>query len=674
MVLDFSQNGISVIFEITDKKKVALKNFAYEGVCCCEEKPIKWRPALELHISGGNQDDHHGAKHTGTSGFFSLCYEEHKYYENEYGNKLELSLCDDKLRTIINYQFYKDLSLVRTWTTVENILSEDVGLEYVSSFAYTGLSEDSPRVRIPHSSWKREANWKDYSIEELGLDRNCDFSMNRITASNTGMWSCKEYLPMGAYYDEKSTLMWQIESNGSWQWEIGDIADMLYLRLSGPTEQENQWHKELKPGEVFESVKTALSFGADFDSALETMTKYRRILFQNSETNKKMPIIFNDYMHCLWADPTTEKMLPVIDKAAEVGAEYYCMDAGWYADGTWWETVGEWLPQEKRFPKGINEVFDHIRSKRMVPGIWLELEVMGIGCPLAEKFEDECFFMRHGRRVIDHGRYQLDFRNKKVRDYTTSIVDRVVQEYGVGYIKSDYNIEGGVGTEVNADSFGDGLLENNRAYLEWIDEIRAKYPDLVLEGCSSGGLRMDYAHLEKHHLLSVSDQIDWRHTANIAAAIPTAVLPEQALIWTYPRKENSENAVVFNMVNAMLQRMNLSGEITALDERQFALVKEGVECYKRIRNDIANFVPFYPMEIPKYGDGWLCLGMKTNERRMLAVWRMDSKENELEIPLDFEVEDVKIFYPSSADCAVSKIHGGIKVSLPGTYTAVILEV
>ena len=57
--------------------------------------------------------------------------------------------------------------------------------------------------------------------------------------------------------------------------------------------------------------------------------------------------------------------------------------------------------------------------------------------------------MRHGKRIIDHGRYQLDFRNKKVRDFATSIIDRVVGEYGVGYIKMDYNIEAGKGTEVN---------------------------------------------------------------------------------------------------------------------------------------------------------------------------------------------------------------------------------
>ncbi len=672
MILDFTQNGLSVVFEIDENKKVALKSFSSENNVFETERSLKWRPALELQISGENQNDHHGAKYTGTSGFFSLLYDDHKYYENEYGNKLELSLCDDQVRAVINYQFYKDIPACRTWTEVYNISSNDVGLEYVSSFAYTGLSTDNPRIAIPHSTWTREANWKDYSLEDLGLEAERGFAMKRVMASNTGMWSCKEYLPMAAFYDEKSTLLWQIESNGSWHWEISDIDNMLYLRLSGPTERENQWYKNLKPGECFKTVNVSLTVGSNFDSALEAMTNYRRIIFKDSDKNKEMHVIFNDYMHCLWADPTTEKMIPVIDKAAEAGADYYCMDAGWYADGTWWETVGEWRPQKKRFPNGITEVFDYIRSKGMVPGIWLELEVMGIGCQIADYFEDECFFMRHGKRVIDHGRYQLDFRNKKVREYTTSIVDRVVNEYGVGYIKTDYNIEGGVGTEVNSNSFGDGLLENNRAYLKWIDEIREKYPDLILEGCSSGGLRMDYAHLEKHHLLSVSDQENWKNTANIAAAIPTALLPEQSLVWSYPRKEDDENAVAFNMINSMLQRMNLSGEITGLNDKQFALVKEGVECYKKIRGDIKEFIPFYPLGIPQYGDGWLCLGMKSKKRKLLAVWRMDSNDDKLEIPLKFDKES-KILYPSESKCEIGKKDKVLTVCLPDKYSAVIIE-
>ena len=88
------------------------------------------------------------------------------------------------------------------------------------------------------------------------------------------------------------------------------------------------------------------------------------------------------------------------DAAAAVGCEYFCIDCGWYADGVWWDWVGEWLPSKRRFPRGISEPLDYIRSKGMIPGLWLEIEVMGVCCPLADKLPDDWFFMRHGKRVI----------------------------------------------------------------------------------------------------------------------------------------------------------------------------------------------------------------------------------------------------------------------------------
>ncbi|WP_330396586.1 alpha-galactosidase [Blautia pseudococcoides] len=114
---------------------------------------------------------------------------------------------------------------------------------------------------------------------------------------------------------------------------------------------------------------------------------------------------------------------------------------------------------------------------------------------------------KRAKRVYDRSRYQLDFRNPQVRAHATEVIDRVVNEYGVGYIKMDYNIEPGIGTEVDADSYGDGLLGHNRAYLEWLDGIFEKYPDLIIENCSSGGLRMDYAMLSRYRRMRSADFI-----------------------------------------------------------------------------------------------------------------------------------------------------------------------
>lgn len=681
MILDFSQNGLNMIFEITEENTVILKHFGNYPDPMVEKKP-RWCNICDIHVMGGNPDDHHGFKHTGSSSTDTLKYVSHNYYENDLGNKLEFNLADDRMEVICHYQFYTGFAAVRSWTEVKNIADEPLGLEYIASFVYTGFEDsdietasDRFALSIPHNSWCRELRWKTHTLSELGLDTRAGFSTKRINIANSGSWSTKEYVPMAALQnlETKNTYMWQIESNTSWQWEISDIGSMLYFKLSGPTEQENFWYKELKKGESFESVKTCITAGNSFNSALEAMTKYRRTIFKTNEIEKKVPVIFNDYMNCLNADPTTEKMIPVIDKAAELGAEIYCMDAGWYADGTWWETVGEWMPQEKRFPGGIKEVFDYIRSKGMVPGIWLEIEVMGINCPILDQFEDECFFMRHGKKVIDHGRYHLDFRNQKVRDFATKVLDRVVSEYGVGYIKFDYNIDGGIGTEVDSNSFGDGLFEHGKAVVSWIDEITAKYPDLILENCGSGGMRMDYVQLSSYHLQSMTDASHYDHIARIAAVSPTAVIPEQAAIWSCPSADDDKAGVICHMVNSQLQRMHLSGAVMNMSEDNLALLKEGVECYKAIRKDLPLSIPFYPMGLPEYSNDTFCMGFKNNGTARLTIWKLSDDAQKIEIPLDFNVNKVNVLYPSNSDFKIKKTKTGLLVNAPKGIGAVVVE-
>jgi alpha-galactosidase len=350
------------------------------------------------------------------------------------------------------------------------------------------------------------------------------------------------------------------------------------------------------------------------------------------------------------------------------------MDAGWYADGVWWDTVGEWLPIAKRFPNGIKRVFDYIREKGMRPGIWLEFESMGIKCPLAKEMPDECFIMRHGKRVIDHGRYVLDFRNEQARAHCTAAVRRVIEEFGVEYIKNDYNVECGVGTEYNADSAGDGLLEHNRAFLEWYKEIRERYPHVTFENCASGGMRMDYAMLEHQHIQSLTDQDRYFVTPHIAAAAGTAVLPEQAAVWSTPVQSWGLNCAAMNMTSAMMQRMHLSGDVMKWNEETKALVKEGVAAYKATRADIDSAIPYYPLgEIPSYDDKWLCTAYKCADCTRLIVWRLESDDDSIIIPINFAYDSVKILYPSNHKCEIEKGNGNITANLPEKLTAVFLE-
>ena len=377
-------------------------------------------------------------------------------------------------------------------------------------------------------------------------------------------------------------VLWQIESNGSWNWEISTIAGRLYLLLNGPSAGENDWSVTLRPGEKFESVKCALAYAATRDGAFAEMTSYRRKIRRINEDNEKLPVIFNDYMNCLFGDPTTEKEIPLIDRAAELGIEYYCIDCGWYDDGDWWTTVGEWKPAQTRFRGGLKKLTDYIRSKGMVPGLWLEIEVMGIESELAKRLPDSWFFMRGGRRVIDHGRYQLDFSVPEVRAYADGVVDRLVSEYGVGYIKNDYNINCGKGSNQYCGSCGDGLLKHNRGFVSWLEGVYRRHPHLVIENCASGGFRLEPGMFSLSSMSSFSDAHELETIPVIAASLHRLMPARQMQIWAVMRSEASLRHIGYLLSAAMLGRLCLSGDILKLSAEQFDLVAEATRFYRQL--------------------------------------------------------------------------------------------
>ena len=650
--LTYNEGRLHVVFGVTAQNQIRLLHFS-EAPFVPKQEPenyyVEGYQFAILKYAGINSPyEKQGTMYVTSMPGASMLFDGIKEEENEHGRLLTITQRDPGTGAVVEtqMQIYRGLSVARFVNTVTNGGSEPQTIEYLGSFAYLGLekegrrsTDEKMRLYIPHHSWQKEFSWQSYSFPELGLAQNQPRIFWRtsktIDVTNTGHWSSKHYLPMGYIEntDADTGLFFQIEHNGSWHYEIGMQNNHFFVNVSGPTELQSHFSKTLQPGERFTGVPVAAGVShADVSEAMSELTRYRRLIRRPNEDDEKLPVIFNDYMNCLMGDPTTAKELPLVDAAAAAGCEYFVIDAGWYAPGAWWSGVGEWQECRERFPGGVREVADYARSKGMIPGVWLELEVMGIDCDKAKSVPDDWFFVRHGKKVYDRSRYQLDFRNPAVIAHVNEVIDRVVNEYGVGYIKMDYNIEPGIGTELGAESFGDGLLQHERAYLRWLDSVFAKYPQLVIENCSSGGLRMDYAMLSRYSIQSTSDQEDYVHYSTIAANAPTGVTPEQAAIWSYPMRGGDCEETVFNMVNALLGRIHQSGHLAEIEPERFALVQEGISYYKTIRQELKNAVPYWPLGLAKVTDPWAALAMRTPKKSYLAVWRRGG-ERFCEVPL-----------------------------------------
>jgi alpha-galactosidase len=537
------------------------------------------------------------------------------------------------------------VSACQVRTTVTNEGAEPVLLLGVTSFA-TGLAGhpiDDLDLLSGQSEWLGEGRWtrrrlRDGLVPDLSLRRHGQDGRGRVAQTSTGTWSTGTHLPTGGLVDRAGgqAWLWQIEHNGPWRWETGERLDGAYLALLGPTDIDHQWQRRLAPGESFTTVPVSVAVSAaGLDGAVAALTWHRRALARPHPDRDALPVVFNDYMNTVMGDPTTARLLPLVDAAAAVGAEVFCVDAGWYDNGTaWWDSVGEWQPSQTRFPRGIEEVVGRIHGHGMVAGLWLEPEVIGVRSPMQDKLPPEAFLQRGGVRLVEHGRYHLDLRHPAAVAHLDEVVDRLVEQLGIGYFKLDYNIDPGAGTDVDAESPGAGLLGHNRAHLAWLDRLHDRHPALVLENCASGGMRADYALLSRMQLQSTSDQQDFRLYPPIAVSAPLSVLPEQAASWAYPQPDMTGEQIAYTMTTGLLGRLYLSGRLDEMSAEQLRSVRDGVEAYGKIRTDLAAAAPSWPLGLPAWNDGLLSLALRAPGVTYVALWRRDGAAGPIALELD----------------------------------------
>lgn len=691
------ENGLNVVFEKYNGH-LRLLHFSVEPF---DERnvlrsytPMPWEneeelrdlmyPVVEWGILGEDQKAHYGEKHNGSGSAARLNLEKITDKTSADGERVfTVFLGDEALGVVYTMRFYKGLPAARITTSITNRAEQPLTLSYLSSFALTGLLPGGEKrwgeramVTKVENSWCAECRVNRAPLAEMGLP-DVGGTTGRVCCSGLGTWSSGTYLPEGLLYDNerKNCMFWQVEHCGSWHWEIGDDRGQLQLLISGPTEQESGWVKILQQGECFETVPVTVGcIAGDEGRALQALTACRRILHKEHPADKKLPVIFNDFMN-LDGEPSTDKLIPLIDAAADLGCEYFVIDCGWYCEESWWE-IGDWQPNGKRFPNGLEEPAAYIRDRGMIPGIWLEIEKVSVDNRMAAELPDKCFFSRHGRRVIANSRYQLDFSQQQVRDFADEIVRRLVEHYGFGYIKMDYNCNSGIGTDACADSAGDGLLRHNRAYLTWLDAVMGRYPKVIIENCGSGGMRLDYSLLSRHSIQSLTDQTDYRHVAVISANSAVALTPEQTGVWSYPSADGDAEETAMNMINAMLKRVHQSGFVTKLSPESLSLVKEGIEVYKKIRREIADGEPFWPIGFAKDGQPWISFGLQGKARCLLAVWRLGDVP-ELFLPLHGlhrKLLSARSIYPDKLPVELSLEEIGLRLTLEKKNSARLIEI
>lgn len=631
----------------TDSSPVMLS--IAHGVDAAEPAKHRARPALVEVLALGEGRGLNNMRAIRTTIGDRLRYVDHSERRGDNATILVITQRDEKtgLRVRTTIVQFDGVDAYRVQTSVTNDGDAELVLQQVTSATLIGLTAQLGAAGeldlwTARSEWCAESRWFSTplggaaGIADINTPIHGHFARGTISLAGHSTWSSGEYLPVAGLENREtgSALVWEIENNGPWRWELDtlfDPAEAIALALLGPTDVDHAWTTSLAPGKSFTTVPAsfALASGAvsgGITGAIGALTGHRRRSHIDVVADVHRPLIFNDYMNALMGDPTTEKLLPLIDAAAASGASYFCIDAGWYDDGgDWWPSVGAWEPSSMRFgERGLTGVLQYIREAGMTPGLWVEPEVVGVLSPVAQQLPDDAFMYRAGVRIVEHDRYFLDLRSQSARDYLDTVFARLITEYGARYFKWDYNVTPGSGPDTGASSPGEGLLDHARAHLAWVEALRERYPEIILEACSSGAQRMDAAILQRYDLQSTSDQQDYRLYPPIAASAPMSMPLEMAGNWAYPQSEWSDEQIAFTLVTGLSGRLYLSGNIDRLDEHQLAIVREATATYPKVIAHHAHALPSWPLGLPAWDDPQVALASVTDDEILVFVWNRDN--------------------------------------------------
>ena len=560
---------------------------------------------------------------------------------------------------------------------IYNITDKPLRLCHISSLYLENIAPDFHNkdvlIHICNFAWQGEAQWTAFTPYQLGLYpvAKHDFSHIDKTITSTGSWSTHKYYPILIIEDKTDKKVWyfELQTSSSWSFELGTVGNngvcTLSVDCTATSENNNGFYKVLQPGEAFETPSVLYGEAESFEDAVYALLKFKR---KNGKRLNELTVCFNDYMNCLWAMPSREKLVPLIDAAANVGAELFCIDDGWFIRDGNGKDFGDWIENDSLFGEGgFKSIIDYIKSKNMIPGIWLELETAFCYTSIS-KIAPDAILTRCGLPIGEERQF-LNFGCKEVTDYLYGIVKHLY-DMGIRYIKNDYNHSTGVGCDGEG-SFAAALIENNNNFFKFIEKLMADMPDLVIENCGSGAMRCDDGTLRHFHLQSTSDQEIFTNNPSIIRGMQGCMPAEKMGIWSYPfpatykyrldinsayteeyYKEMADGQqTIYNMACAFFGIMTLSGHLEKCDDYNLSLVKKGIEAYKANRDFIIDAMPVFIGEQQKiYTKGYSVLALKKDNKLRLGVFKNGGEDKAVyEMPKEFENGNITEIYPCNND-------------------------
>ena len=555
---------------------------------------------------------------------------------NKQGDITKINLKDPQypVSVALCYKAYFDEDMIETWTEIKNDEAKPVTL---TQFASISLPIRRGNVWLSHfyGSWANEARL----VEEPVLSgekviKNKDGSRNSHTDHAEVMFS----LDGKGQENIGDVIGAALCYSGNYQLKIDTDDTEYHYFFAGINPDNSAYH--LKKGETFVTPKVALSFSkSGLSGVSRNFHKWGR-KYMLAHGDKERKILLNSW-EGVYFDINQQGMDQMMGDIASMGGELFVMDDGWFGDKyprkTDNSSLGDWVVDKNKLPEGIEGLLRDAKKHGIKFGIWIEPEMSNTVSELYEAHPDWIIKAPKRDAVLGRGGTQviLDMGNPKVQDFVFSVVDNLMTKYPeIDYIKWDANMpilnHGSQYLTMNDQSHL--YIEYHRGFEKVCQRVRAKYPDLTIQACASGGGRANWGVLPYFDEFWVSDNTDalqriymqWGTSyffPAIAMASHISATPNHTVFRT--------TAMKYRIDVAMSGRLGMEIQPKNMTDDEKELCRKAIAEYKQIR-PIVQFGDLFRLVSPydKVGLASLMYVNETKSKSVFFWWKTESFQNE----------------------------------------------
>lgn len=520
--------------------------------------------------------------------------------ENSSSTTLTIQFQDQHypLRVRLIYDVFPDHDVIVRRAEVENLGTEPIEIEQILTAAWHLPQRDSYQITTLSGKWGGESQ-----VQRADLPRGKQLIERR--RGSTGFDSNPFYM-LGA--DGKTS-----ESNGDvWFGALAfsgnykivverDAFEHVYVS-GGINDFDFRWR--LDAGETFTTPTFVGGYtNGGYGAASRLLHSYEIENVVPRETaSLPRPIVYNSW-YVTEFDVQFENQIKAVELAAKIGVELFVMDDGWFGQRNNDRAgLGDWYVNKEKFPLGLAPLISRVNELGMEFGIWVEPEMVNPDSDLYRAHPNWVY--QFTNRPLSLGRNQLvlNVSRPDVQQFILEFMNDLLSNNNIKFIKWDMN------RHFSEPGWAEALdgrerelwVRHTRGVYEIFRQLRANYPHVLFESCSSGGGRVDLGIMEYADQFWMSDNTDPYDDLFIQEGFTLAYTPLTRMMWVTDANgiNGRSYSIDYRFHLAMMGVLGIGADLTQWSQEDLEKATGFIALYKDIRETM-QFGALYRLRSPR---------------------------------------------------------------------------